>query len=154
MSKKPPSEHTRLLRAFQVPPTKQGVAATLAAGFGAIGLLGATIAFVPAAAVVAAVGTFAITDRRVIAKGLKELDKWGFPIEGYRAWLLAAEPTFDIDLRREIDIDMIVTSCAAIDPAITVRRISKVSFRVITRRIAFSSPASGRSDADAMPVSS
>ncbi len=136
MPKKPPSEHTRLLRAFEVPPTKQGTAATLAAGFGAAGILGLSVAFVPAAAVVLAVGTFAISDRRVISKGLKELDKWGFPIEGYRAWLLAKEPAFDIDLRREIDIDMIITSCAAIDPAITVRRISKVSFRVITRRIA------------------
>src|SRR5690606_25312865 len=76
------------------------------------------------------------TDRRVIKKGLRELDKWGFPIEGYRSWLLAAEPTFDVDLLREIDIDMIITSCAAIDPAIVVRRISERSFRVVTRRIA------------------
>ena len=112
------------------------MAATLATGFGAAGLLGATIAFLPAAAVVVAVGTFAVTDRRVIAKGLRELDKWGFPIEGYRSWLLAAEPAFDVDLLREIDIDMIITSCAAIDPAIVVRRISERSFRVVTRRIA------------------
>jgi len=136
MQKRPPSEHARLARAFAIPPTKRGLAATLASGFGAAGLLGLTAAFVPAAAVVAAVGTFAITDRRVIAKGLRELDKWGFSIEGYRAWLLAAEPTFDVELRREIDIDMIVTSAAAIDPAISVRRISARSFRVITRRIA------------------
>ena len=136
MAKKPPSDHVRLARAFAIPPTKRGMAATLAAGFGAAGLLGASIAFVPAIAVVAAVGGFAVTDRRVIAKGLRELDKWGFPIEGYRGWLLAAEPTFDVDLLREIDIDMIITSCAAIDPAIVVRRISERSFRVVTRRIA------------------
>ena len=136
MAKKPPSEHARLARAFAIPPTKQGLAVTLASGFGAAGLLGLTAAFAPAAAVVVAVGTFAITDRRVIAKGLRELDKWGFPIEGYRPWLLAAEPTFDVELRREIDVDMIVTSAAAIDPAINVRRISARSFRVITRRIA------------------
>ncbi len=136
MAKKPPNDHVRLARAFAIPPTKRGMAATLAAGFGAAGLLGASIAFVPAIAVVAAVGGFAVTDRRVIAKGLRELDKWGFPIEGYRGWLLAAEPTFDVDLLREIDIDMIITSCAAIDPAIVVRRISERSFRVVTRRIA------------------
>lgn len=136
MAKRPPSEHVRLARAFAIAPTKPGMAATLLTGFGAAGLLGATIAFLPAAAVVVAVGGFAITDRRVIAKGLRELDKWGFPIEGYRTWLLAAEPTFDVDLLREIDIDMIITSCAAIDPAIVVRRISERSFRVVTRRIA------------------
>ena len=88
--KKPPTDHVRLARAFAIPPTKKGMAATLAAGFGAAGVLGASIAFVPAIAVVAAVGGFALTDRRVIAKGLRELDKWGFPIEGYRGWLLAA----------------------------------------------------------------
>lgn len=136
MTRKPPSEHTRLARAFEIPPTKPGMAATLAGGFGAAGLLGASIAFLPAAAAIVAVGAFAVTDRRVIAKGLRELDKWGFPIEGYRTWLLAAEPAFDVDLLREIDIDMIITSCAAIDPAIVVRRISERSFRVVTRRIA------------------
>ena len=136
MRKKPPSDHVRLARAFAIPPTKKGMALTLASGFGAAGLLGASIAFLPAAVVVAAVGTFAITDRRVISKGLRELDKWGFPIEGYRKWLLAAEPTFDVELLREIDIDMIITSCAAIDPAIVVRRLSERSFRVVTRRIA------------------
>jgi hypothetical protein len=136
MASKPLNDHARLLRAFQVPPTKPGLAAVLATSFGAIGLLGLTAAFVPAAAVVAAVGTFAVTDRRVIGKGLRELEKWGFPIEGYRSWLLAAEPTFDVELLREIDIDMIITSCAAIDPAIAVRRISSRAFRVITRQIA------------------
>ncbi|MBA3457092.1 MAG: hypothetical protein H0T42_28675 [Deltaproteobacteria bacterium] len=136
MGKKPPSEHTRLARAFAIPPTKPGMAVGLASGFGAIGLIGATIAFVPAIAAIAAVGAYAVTDRRVIAKGLRELDTWGFPIDGYRGWLLADEPTFDVDLLREIDVDMIITSCAAIDPAIVVRRISERSFRVVTRRIA------------------
>jgi hypothetical protein len=134
--KKPPSDHARLVRAFDIPPTKKGLAVTITTGFGLIGAAGAAFAFLPAAAAVAGLSAFAIGDRRAVARGLRELDVWGFPIVGYRAWLLANEPTFDVELRRAIEMQILVTSAAAIDPAIEVRRLNERAFRVVTRRIA------------------
>lgn len=135
-SGKPPSEHVRLACAFKIPPTKRGTAITITSTFAAIGALGVTAAFLPAGALLVGLGGFEITDRRAIKKGLRELDAWGFPIEGYRAWLLADAPTFDVELRRNIDVQVIVTSAAAIDAAIEIRRIDERAFRVVTRRIA------------------
>lgn len=133
---KPPSDHTRLACAFKVPPTKRGAAVTVTSAFAAIGALGVTVAFVPAVGLLVGLGGFEVFDRRAIAKGLRELDDWGFPITGYREWLLADEPAFDVELQRHVDIQVLTTSASAIDPAIRIRRIDERKFRVITRRIA------------------
>ncbi|MDB4961193.1 MAG: hypothetical protein JWP01_1192 [Myxococcales bacterium] len=141
--KKGPSDHARLVRAFDIAPTKRGLALTITTGFGAIGVLGAAFAFLPAAAAAAGLGAFALGDRRAIARGLRELDVWGFPIVGYRAWLLADEPTFDVELRRAVELQILVTSATAIDPAIAIRRINERSFRIVTRRIALPATKEG-----------
>lgn len=133
---KGPSDTQRLLRAFKVPPTSKKTGIVLGGGLAAIGALGATVMFLPAAAFVASIGVYEITDRRAIKKGLRELDAWGIPAEGYREWLLADEPTFDIELRRHADAQVISTSVRAVDPGIRVRRISDREVRFVTRRVA------------------
>ena len=99
----------------------------------------APVFWVASAGVVAGLGGIAVADRRTIAKGLREVEAWGFPVEGYRAWLLAEEPTFDIDLKRDVDIETISSSVRALDTAIVIERAGERRFRVITRRIAMPS---------------
>jgi hypothetical protein len=130
------SDTQRLLRAFKVAPTNRKLGIVLGGGLGAIAALGAPFAVIPAAAFAASLGIFEITDRRAIRKGLRELDDWGMPIEGYREWLLADEPSFDIELRRFADAQVIATSARTIDPGIRVRRISDREMRFVTRRMA------------------
>ncbi len=132
---RPPRDHVRLARAFGIAPTRSGFAIVSSATLGAIGLAAPPI-LIPAAAIVAGLGGIALDDRRAIAKGLREVDTWGFPVDGYRAWLLANEPAFDIELQRDVDIQIVATSVAAIDAAVVVERKSDRVFRIVTRRIA------------------
>ena len=134
--RRPPTDFVRLARAFEVLPTRHGVAFTVTAALAGLGALGMASLFIPAAAILVGIGGFEITDRRAIAKGLRELDDWGIPITGYREWLLADEPTFEVELRAEVDIDVIASSAAAFDSAVVVRRLGERVFRVVTRRIA------------------
>ncbi len=133
---KGPSDTQRLLRAFKVPPTSKKASLLLGGGFTIIGALGASIAIVPAAALLGGLGIFEITDRRAIRKGLAELDEWGIPIDGYREFLLASEPTFDIELRHVVDAQVISTSARAVDPGLRVRRIGEREVRFVTRQVA------------------
>lgn len=126
----------RLLRAFKVPPTNKKASIVIGGGLTAISALGGAFAIIPAAAIAAGLGIFEITDRRAIAKGLRELEKWGIPIEGYREWLLAEEPSFDVELRRHADLQIIATSTRAVDPGVRVRRIGDREVRFVTRRMA------------------
>ncbi len=126
----------RLLRAFKVPPTNKKASIVIGGGLTAISALGGAFAIIPAAAIAAGLGIFEITDRRAIGKGLRELEKWGIPIEGYREWLLAEEPSFDVELRRHADEQIIATSTRAVDPGIRVRRIGDREVRFVTRRMA------------------
>ena len=126
----------RLLRAFKVPPTNKKASIVIGGGLTAISALGGAFAIIPAAAIAAGLGIFEITDRRAIARGLRELEKWGIPIEGYREWLLAEEPSFDVELRRHADLQMIATSTRAVDPGVRVRRIGDREVRFVTRRMA------------------
>jgi hypothetical protein len=81
-------------------------------------------------------GGLAFGDRAAVRKGLRELDGWGFPVEGYRAWLLADEPTFEIELARDVDLDVLVTSTRAVDAMVQVTRTRDRMFRFVTRRVA------------------
>lgn len=126
----------RLLRAFKVPPTNKKASIVIGGGLTAISALGGAFAIIPAAAIAAGLGIFEITDRRAIAKGLRELEKWGIAIEGYREWLLAEEPSFDVELRRHADLQIIATSTRAVDPGVRVRRIGDREVRFVTRRMA------------------
>jgi len=142
--KRPPSDFARLARAFQIPPTKHAVAFTFIGALAGLGALGMAPMFIPAAAILAGVGGFELTDRRAIARGLRELDDWGVPVTGYREWLLADEPTFEVELRREVDIEVIASATAAFDSAIAVTRLGERVFRVVTRRIAMPATRPGR----------
>jgi hypothetical protein len=76
-----------------------------------------------------------VDENRKIADGLKEVGTWGFTVEGYRTWLLAHSPAFDLELRRDVSIDLLTASLAAVDPSIVVERRSERIVRVIMRRI-------------------
>lgn len=76
-----------------------------------------------------------VDENRKIADGLREVETWGFPVEGYRGWLLAHAPAFDLELRREVATDLIASSLTAVDPSIEVERRSDRVVRVIMRQI-------------------
>jgi len=145
MSGKPPSDRARLARAFRVAPTKVITALSITTSFAAIGIAGATIAFLPAAGLLVGLGGFELADRRAIAKGLREAERWGFPVRGYREWLLAAEPTFDLELRGIVGIDVIAQAIATVDPSIRIRAVDERTFRIVTRRIALPGTKEGAS---------
>lgn len=81
-----------------------------------------------------------VDENRKIADGLKAVESWGFPVEGYRAWLLAFSPTFDIELRRDVAVDLITSSLTAVDPSIVVERRGERVVRVVMRRIEMQGP--------------
>ncbi len=131
-----PSDTQRLLRAFKVLPTNRKTTLVVGGGLAALVLVGGPVTLIPAGLVAASLGILEITDRRTIRNGLRELDEWNIPIEGYREWLLAEEPSFDVELRRFADAQVIATSARTIDPGIRVRRISDREMRFVTRRVA------------------
>jgi hypothetical protein len=134
--RRPPSDRKRLARGFGVAPKRRGLAITLGSISAAIGAVGGTVMFAPAVVIALGVAGFMYRERRAVQRGLGELDDWGFPVHGYRSWLLATEPTFDVELRREIAVEVMEESIAAIDPEIIVRKISARVFRIVTPRVA------------------
>lgn len=135
---KSPGDHARLARAFGVKETKVKTALLTTGGAGLIGIFSPT-SLIVAGALAAGFGGLALEDRRAVQKGLRELDDWGFLIEGYRAWLLADEPTFEIELARDVDLDVLVTSARAIDEKVVVSRTRDRTFRFVTRQAALPS---------------
>lgn len=131
---KQPRDHVRLARAFDIPLTKVGTAVWMTGTLGLFGLA-APFMLLPTGAVVAGLGGIALGDRATIAKRLREVEAFGFPVAGYRAWLLADEPAFDIELAREVDVEVVRTSTSAIDASIGVEKKSDRVFRFVTRRI-------------------
>lgn len=74
-------------------------------------------------------------EQRKIADGLAEVKTWGFPVEGYRDWLLAVTPAFDLELKRDVAIDLIAASLHAVNPSIVAERRGERVVRVTMRRI-------------------
>ncbi len=136
---KAPGEHARLARAFGVPPTRHRFAVLTTGGAAFIGIF-APGALLVAGGLLAGLGGLAVGDRRAVQVGLREVEAWGFPVEGYRAWLLADEPTFEIELARDVDVDVLATSARAIDESIRVTRVGDRRFRMVTRRVALPAP--------------
>lgn len=62
-----------------------------------------------------AVGFLRYREEAAIIRGLRELDGFGFPVAGYRAWILAKLPTFDVELARVAGI-VIVRMGGYIEP--------------------------------------
>jgi hypothetical protein len=136
---KAPRDHARLARAFGVAPTRRGFAIVATTGAAFVGMF-ATGGLLIAGGLVAGFGALAVGDHRTVQKALREVEAWGFPVEGYRAWMLADEPTFEFELARDVDLDVLATSVRAIDPMISVVRVRERAFRVTTRRVALPSP--------------
>jgi hypothetical protein len=132
---KSPGEHARLARAFGLPQTKLKTAVVTTTGAGLFGLV-TPVGWILAGGMLAGFGGLALGDRRAVHKGLRELEAWGFVVEGYRAWLLADEPAFEIELARDVDLDVLVTSTRAIDETVEVTRTRDRTFRFVTRRVA------------------
>lgn len=132
-------EHARLARAFGIAPTRHRFAMLTTGGAAFIGIF-APGALLVAGGLLAGLGGIEVSDRRAVQAGLREVEAWGFPVEGYRAWLLADEPTFEIELARDIDVDVFATSVRAIDDSVRVTRLGERRFRMITRRVALPSP--------------
>lgn len=129
-----PRDHIRLARAFDVPLTRVGTAIWTTGTFAMLGIA-VPFFFIPAGGMLVGFGGLAAADRRAIAKGLREVEVFGFPVEGYRTWLLADSPAFDIELRRDIDIEVLRTSTTAVDPKIAVDKKSERVFRFAMPRI-------------------
>lgn len=77
-----------------------------------------------------------LDENRKISAGLAEVHAWGFPVEGYRAWLLAETPAFDLELAREVSVELIAGSLGAVDSTSVVERRGERVLRVVMQRIA------------------
>ena len=136
---KPLGEHARLARAFEVPPTNKSLVALTTGGAALVGLV-APVALLVAGGIAAGAGGLAVGDRRAVRRGLREVEAWGFPVVGYRGWLLAETPTFDIELAREVDLDVLASSARAVDSSLVLERTGERTFRVVSRRVALPAP--------------
>ena len=103
-------------------------------GAGAMALV-PTVGPFACAGVVVAIAISKARDSGAIALGLQEINGWGFPVEGYRAWLLAEEPAFDIELVNDVSIEVLRASIAAVDRGAVVEKRGERVVRVVTRRV-------------------
>jgi hypothetical protein len=130
------SDAVRLARAFGILPTRKKGAIITVASFGFLTLATGGLGFlIPAGAAALGVGAFTTADHVRIKKRLREVERWDFPVEGYRAWILAFEPAFDLELRREVPLELFEASLAAVDGTITVERRTGGILRVVMRRL-------------------
>ncbi len=74
-------------------------------------------------------------EQRRLRDGLGEVDGHGFPVVGYRAWLLAFEPAFDLELRRDIALELLEGALGAVDPTIAIERRAERVVRVVMRPV-------------------
>ncbi len=125
------SERHRLARIYGFEPVKP---------WGAIG--GAIIlavipwqTWIAGGALALGISAMIVDENRKISDGLQEVRTWGFSVEGYRAWLLAHSPAFDLELRRDVAVELITASLTAVDASIVVERRGERVVRVIMRRI-------------------
>ena len=93
------------------------------------------VGFYACAAVAVAVAASKVRDDVAITRGLDEVNRWGFPVDGYRAWLLAAEPAFDIELVNDMSIEVIRGSIEAVDRGAIVEKRGDRVVRVVTRHV-------------------
>ncbi len=142
---KKPSELQRLARAFTVRKASKRLPILLGTGAAVIGAA-TPLGFVMAGAFALGIGANEFEHRRKVKRGLREVERWGFPVLGYREWLLADEPTFDIELARDLDPDVMITSAKAVEPSVRVSRVRERTFQIVTRRSALP-PVRGELDA-------
>ncbi|HEX5059555.1 MAG TPA: hypothetical protein VFV99_09360, partial [Kofleriaceae bacterium] len=126
------TERERLARIFGIEPLRPVGALVMAAIMGAIPW---TLMWVGSGSLVVWMSAIFVDEQRKIRAGLGEVNGWGFPVSGYREWLLAREPAFDVELRRDVAIDLVEHSLAAVDATIVVERRSERVVRVVMRRV-------------------
>jgi len=132
---KEPSEQQRLARAFG--RRKQGKKLPVLVGTaGAIAATATWFGWLIVGGVAAGMGGNVLDGRLLVKRGLREVHRWGYPVEGYREWLLADEPTFEIEIARDLDPEVLVTSVKAVDPTVKVTRVRERTFQLVTRRAA------------------
>jgi hypothetical protein len=121
----------RLARAFGFDPIPEFSSLIAGVGLALLAVPAGVIGLVPSAMVL---GMYA-AERRKIATGLREVEAWGFPVEGYRAWILAFEPAFDLELRADVGSDLLAQALTTIDREIVVETRSPRVVRVVTPRV-------------------
>jgi len=126
-----PSDHERLARAFDITVTRLVPALVAAPCLALAGSTGILLAGMLAGGV----GVLRVSERNAIQVGLGEVEGWGWPVEGYRAWLLAETPTFDVEVRGEVAFDVVATSAAAVDATVIVEQPAPRVLRFLTRPV-------------------
>jgi hypothetical protein len=124
------TERERLARVFGIEPLRPAGALVMAAVVGLI-----PMGWVMSSAVVLGLTAIYADEQRKLREGLAEVTGWGFAVSGYREWLLAREPAFDLELRREVGMELLEASFAAIDPSVRIERRGERIVRVVMRRI-------------------
>ncbi|HEY5951056.1 MAG TPA: hypothetical protein VIV40_36445 [Kofleriaceae bacterium] len=124
------TERERLARVFGIEPMRPAGAIVIAAALGAMPLM-----WIASCVLVVSLAAIYADEQRKIREGLDEVHAWGFVVEGYRQWLLAREPAFDLELRSDVALQLIEGSCAAVDTAIEVERRGERVVRVLMRRV-------------------
>src|SRR4051794_8482051 len=119
-------ERERLARIFGIEPLRPTGALVMAAGLGLLPMM-----WITSGLIAVSLAALYADERRKLRNGLAEVDGWGFPVTGYREWLLAREPAFDVELRRDVAIELLEASIAAIDSAIIVERRAERVMRVV-----------------------
>jgi hypothetical protein len=122
------TERERLARIFGIQPLRPLGAVLVSAAISPVLWIGSGLVGVGLIALY-------IDERRRIGEHLAEVDDWGFSVTGYRAWLLAREPTFDLELRRDVASELIAGAFAAVDARIRVERRGERVVRVAMPRV-------------------
>jgi len=124
------TERERLARIFSIEPLRPVGALVMAAVMGLIPWM-----WIGSGTLVVWMTAIVVDEQRKIRAALAEVNGWGFPVTGYREWLLAREPAFDLELRRDVAGELIEDSLTAVDATIVVERRSERVVRVIMRRV-------------------
>jgi hypothetical protein len=125
-------ERERLARIFGIEPLRPLGASALA---GLMALLGTPVLWIASGTVTTWLVAIFVDEQRKIRDGLAEVNRWGFPVSGYREWLLALEPAFDLELERDVAIELLEGSLRAVDATIVIERRGERVVRVVMRRI-------------------
>jgi hypothetical protein len=125
-------DRERLARIFGIEPLEPLGASALA---GLMALLGSPVLWIASGSVASWLVAIFVDEQRKIRDGVAEVSRWGFPVSGYREWLLAREPAFDLELRRDVAIELVEGSLLAVDATIAVERRGERVVRVVMRRI-------------------
>jgi len=130
------NDKERLARTFDVALTRVAVPTTIIGGL--FMMIGVTASLGVGGAALALFGASRLYDEHKLRKGLAEVNQWGFPVHGYREWLLANDPAFDVELERDTGLDILRSSAAAVDRTVTVERRSDRVVRFLTRPVQLS----------------